>query len=180
MNTIENCKTIIEDNLIDFDTVINLLSKPSPDLDNIKYIISKGRNEINNFINNFNTDPELKITSNTIKFYNISDIKSYDDILDILGDEAETSNNEIGNSYLKLVNITKVLNEGWQPDWNNPNEKKYYPWFYMDKADFRLTDVSFLDSFSVVSGRLCFSSRELGQLSVDLFLDIYKDYYEYK
>lgn len=32
-------------------------------------------------------------------------------------------------AYKKLKVIAKALNEGWQPDWTNSNQYKYYPWF---------------------------------------------------
>ena len=53
----------------------------------------------------------------------------------------------------------------------------------MDKkgGGFRLHVVNYsLLVHSCVTARLCFKTKELAQLSVDLFFDIYKDYFEYK
>lgn len=35
------------------------------------------------------------------------------------------------NAYAKMFLIAEVLNDGWEPDWNNSSEYKYYPWFDM-------------------------------------------------
>ncbi|WP_410221907.1 hypothetical protein [Pedobacter sp.] len=32
-------------------------------------------------------------------------------------------------AFAKLQTIAKALNEGWEPDWSNANQPKYYPWF---------------------------------------------------
>ena len=37
-------------------------------------------------------------------------------------------------SHAKLVIIAEALNEGWQPDWNDSGEWKYYPWFRMSSG----------------------------------------------
>jgi hypothetical protein len=40
------------------------------------------------------------------------------------------SQDEIAYRLLKLLAFT--LNEGWEPNWDNSNEGKYFPWFYFD------------------------------------------------
>lgn len=34
-------------------------------------------------------------------------------------------------AYLKLRIVVAALNEGWTPDWNNKEQRKWYPWFYI-------------------------------------------------
>ena len=78
----------------------------------------------------------------------------------------------------KLAIITKALNEGWEPDWNNPNEYKYYPWFDMRSSGGGFSfggDVS-ARTWSNVGSRLCFKSRDLAKYAGEQFLDIYKDF----
>jgi hypothetical protein len=78
-------------------------------------------------------------------------------------------------AYCKLVVIAKALNEDWTPDWNNEDEYKYYPWFYLDKPGFRFHDSNYYFTFSYVGSRLCFKTRELANYAAQQFHDLYKD-----
>jgi hypothetical protein len=133
---------------------------------------------------------ELKaVLENTFgkNFFNqkITDrIKSFDDILQLAGMWPSTfttitindSPDEI--AYKKLKLITKVLNEGWEPNWDNSNVYKYYPWFYMDSSrGFSLYGVYYFGSSSTVGSRLCFKNEALAQFAVKTFLSIYQDYF---
>lgn len=40
---------------------------------------------------------------------------------------------ESSYAYHQLTIIARVLNEGWEPDYSNENEYKYYPYFVWDK-----------------------------------------------
>lgn len=37
-------------------------------------------------------------------------------------------------AYHKLAVITRAINEGWQPDWSNRDERKYEPYMYTNNA----------------------------------------------
>jgi len=78
-------------------------------------------------------------------------------------------------AYQKIVCIAIALNEGWEPDWSNSNELKYYPWFEMrGSSGFRFGgDVGWY-SGSDVGSRLCFKSRELAVHAGERFTEIYK------
>jgi hypothetical protein len=109
-------------------------------------------------------------------------VKSFEDACGILGFIVQTHRNMFEElqkdeiAYIKLKVITEALNEGWEPDWNNNNEYKYYPWWNMQNG-FSLSDVSYYYSYSFVSSRLCFKSRELAEYAAKQFLEIYKDYF---
>lgn len=81
----------------------------------------------------------------------------------------------------KLFIIADALNEGWQPDWNNDDEYKYYPWFDLEKNEddnpsgFRLCNVLYDYANSLVSSRLCFKSRDLAHYAGTQFVDLYRD-----
>lgn len=79
-------------------------------------------------------------------------------------------------AYRKLILIAKVLNEGWKPNWNNSNQYKWHPWFYMNQPGFRfLISVRYYDGAAAGAGsRLCFSSRELSDYAGNAFFEIYK------
>jgi hypothetical protein len=77
-------------------------------------------------------------------------------------------------AYTKLILITRALNEGWEPDWDDDDEYKHYPWFYMQDSGFRLIDVDCHYTYSGVGSRLCFKSEELAQYAAKQFLDLYE------
>lgn len=82
-------------------------------------------------------------------------------------------------AYRKLKVIVKAYNEGWVPNWNDDNEAKWYPWFYMNQPGFRLRAIGCIITFSDSTGgsRLCFKSEALAKHAVSMFLDIYKTLY---
>lgn len=105
-------------------------------------------------------------------------ILNWDDVLAELGItkfDNYGSDDEVAYRQLKL--IAKALNEGWEPNWDNSNQPKWYPWFYMNSA----SGFSFLGTYCVlsnsrVSARLCFKTEELANHAAKTFTDIYKKY----
>lgn len=69
--------------------------------------------------------------------------------------------------------IVNFYNKSVNPDWNNHNQPKYFPWFYLgDKFRFDIVD----DYFHVAStsSRLCFLRKEDCLEAVKKFEHIYK------
>jgi len=93
----------------------------------------------------------------------------------------ELSKDEL--AYQKLKIIAKALNEGWQPNWNDWSEWKYYPWFQMGNngaspgVGFSFDDCGLGSTASRVGSRLCFKTSELAKYAGKQFEEIYKDYY---
>jgi hypothetical protein len=84
-------------------------------------------------------------------------------------------------AHYKLVIIAQALNKGWTPDWNNYNEYKYYPWFWMEKTQgnlegFACSGVGYDCAYSSVGSRLCFKTREIAEYAGKQFIDLYKAY----
>jgi hypothetical protein len=80
-------------------------------------------------------------------------------------------------AYIQLIIITRALNEGWEPDWDDDDEYKYYPWFYMQSGSgFRLGYVGVYFGHSFVGSRLCFQKEEVAKYAATQFLDIYKQF----
>lgn len=84
-------------------------------------------------------------------------------------------------AHAKLVLIAEALNGDWKPDWNNDDEYKYFPWFDMEKSEsnedgFVLYNVYYDFTFTDVSSRLCFKSRDIANYAGTQFKDLYKDY----
>ena len=77
----------------------------------------------------------------------------------------------------KMVVIVEALNEGWKPNWNDGNERKFYPWFWMSPGSFAFCD-SCYDNVCASAGsgsRLKLKSRELAEYCATQFTDIWKD-----
>lgn len=76
----------------------------------------------------------------------------------------------------KMSIITMVLNEGWEPDWDNDNESKYYPYFYMSPSGFAFGDTNYDCSIARAGcgSRLRFRTSELARYAGEQFLDIWK------
>lgn len=111
-------------------------------------------------------------------------VKTLDDVFIELGVDKEQfykdcgalPSDEIGYREVKL--IVQVLNEGWKPNWDDEDERKWRPWFYMaGPGGFRF-DVSYYgDGGSIVGSRLCFKSEELSNYAAKTFTDIYKKFF---
>lgn len=83
-------------------------------------------------------------------------------------------------AYKKLKIIVRALNEGWEPDYNDENQRKWYPWFWLDAPGFRLSVCYFDRSCTTVGARLVFKSEELAHYAANQFVELYSDYYELK
>ena len=46
-----------------------------------------------------------------------------------MGDNANSMPDVL--AFLKLRIVAAALNEGWTPDWNDKQQRKWYPWFYI-------------------------------------------------
>lgn len=108
-------------------------------------------------------------------------IKTVDDLLSMYGMSREEFDKQYDNlssdekAYKLLKLLCSALNEGWKPDWDNPNELKYYPWFEMGgSSGFRFYDYSYWRS--AVGSRLCFKSKELAEYAGKQFIDLYKQF----
>lgn len=85
-------------------------------------------------------------------------------------------------AYYKLTIITRALNEGWEPDFSNWNEYKYYNWFYVEEnkdqrsSGFRFGDSDYSNSCTCIGSRLCFKNRELAKYATEQFKELYREY----
>jgi len=87
-------------------------------------------------------------------------------------------------AHAKLIIIAEALNEGWQPDWNDHSQWKYYPWFTV-KASAKVpsgsglafSDCDHWNSLTTVGSRLCFKSEELAEYAGKQFKKLYEEYF---
>ena len=115
-------------------------------------------------------------------------VKSFADACRIMGiDPVETdemltklgfTKDEI--AYRKLKVVAAALNEGWQPDWTNTNEYKYWPWFVYDRntAGFACAHTNYTASYTSagIGSRLCFKTSALARYAGEHFADLYNDF----
>jgi hypothetical protein len=113
-------------------------------------------------------------------------VKSFEDACKVLGidsvpemlEKSGFTKDEI--AYRKLKTIAKSLNEGWEPDWSNFNQYKYFPWFqyYGAYAGFACADTYNAASAAStgVGSRLCFKTRELATYAGKTFTSLYNDF----
>ena len=80
------------------------------------------------------------------------------------------------NALYKIQCITKVLNEGWESDFSNSNEDKYYPWFEYKKSGWSLASVFYGYVDAHFPFGCYYKTKQLAEHSVKFFIDIYKEY----
>lgn len=101
------------------------------------------------------------------------------DVLDIDPDDVIHSADDADDqAYKQLKVIARALNEGWEPNWNDGNQRKWYPWFYMNQPGFRLCGVGYGSAAPHVVSRLVFKTEELARYAATQFLGLYSSYYE--
>jgi len=78
----------------------------------------------------------------------------------------------------KLSIIARVLNEGWEPDWADSSQYKYYPYFsnYKSGVGFSRSDCGGWAAATYCGSRLCFKSSELATYAGKQFIDIYNQF----
>ena len=74
-------------------------------------------------------------------------------------------------ALFKMVVIVEALNEGWKPDWDNYNERKYYLWFEMSPSSFAFfgSDFAYECALAGSGSRLKLKSRELAKYRGEQF-----------
>lgn len=117
-------------------------------------------------------------------------VKSYTDACNVLGIEPMNEQDMKEQGYRpdeiarrKLETITEALNEGWKPDWNNTNEYKYYPYFYIEEnakaqgtAGLACANTIYAASYTSagIGSRLCFHDRETARYAGRTFTELYE------
>lgn len=82
-------------------------------------------------------------------------------------------------AYHKLTVITRALNNGWKPNWDDQNEWKYYPLFRYVNAGLSsaFTSNAAAATNATIGSRLCFPTSALAKYAAEHFADLYRDYY---
>lgn len=117
-------------------------------------------------------------------------VKSYEDACKVLGVEPINEQNAKAQGFRpdeiarrKLETIAAALNEGWLPDWNNTDEYKYYPYFYIQEnakckgfAGLSCANTNYAATYASanIGSRLCFYASRLAKYAGDHFADLYE------
>lgn len=85
-------------------------------------------------------------------------------------------------SHAKMIIVAEAINEGWEPDWNDGDEDKYYPWFDMEVDDnngsgFRFGDAhcDYTATGTTGGSRLCFKTSKAAEYAAKQFIDLWRD-----
>ncbi|MDD5013694.1 MAG: hypothetical protein PHW73_01155 [Atribacterota bacterium] len=78
-------------------------------------------------------------------------------------------------AYKKLKVIVKAINQGWIPNWDDLNQRKWFPWFKMSSG-FGFGDSSYACDYmyTYCGSRLCFESEEKANYAGTQFIALYK------
>ena len=117
-------------------------------------------------------------------------VKTYEDACKVLGVEPINEQNAKAQGFRsdeiarrKLETIAAALNEGWKPDWNNTDQYKYYPYFYIQenakgKGSAGLSFASTCNAASITcasfGSRLCFYASRLARYAGNQSTDLYE------
>ena len=117
-------------------------------------------------------------------------VKTYEDACKVLGVEPINEQNAKAQGFRsdeiarrKLETIAAALNEGWKPDWNNTDQYKYYPYFYIQEnakgkgsAGLSCASAHFAatDTYAYIGSRLCFYASRLARYASNQFTDLYE------
>lgn len=117
-------------------------------------------------------------------------VKTYEDACKVLGVEPINEQNAKAQGFRsdeiarrKLETIAAALNEGWKPDWNNTDQYKYYPYFYIQEnakgkgsagLSFANTNYSATSTYAPIGSRLCFYASRLARYASNQFTDLYE------
>lgn len=117
-------------------------------------------------------------------------VKTYEDACKVLGVEPINEQNAKAQGFRsdeiarrKLETIAAALNEGWKPDWNNTDQYKYYPYFYIQEnakgkgsagLSFAYTSYTASLTYAAIGSRLCFYASRLARYASNQFTDLYE------
>lgn len=117
-------------------------------------------------------------------------VKTYEDACKVLGVEPINEQNAKAQGFRsdeiarrKLETIAAALNEGWKPDWNNTDQYKYYPYFYIQEnakgkgsAGLSCAATAYTAAYTTatIGSRLCFYASRLARYASNQFTDLYE------
>jgi len=139
---------------------------------------------LSNKLVKFLKDNNICVNITHKSFNSYKDITSFEDALECLGEVDEyVDYHAVVKSHhyalYKLETIIKAINkiENWEPNWQNYNQKKCYPWFFLG-SPFRFFDTYYRNAFTYAgcASRLYLPSSEIATYVGKEFLNLWKEY----
>ena len=117
----------------------------------------------------------------------INKIKSYEDACKKLGlnpknlpivDSLPEKDQKSIIAYYKLIIIIRALNEGWEPDFSDRTQYKYWVWLWVDTTGLHYSNTYFVASYTSAGtgSRLCLKNRKLAEYTITQFKSLYEEY----
>lgn len=110
-------------------------------------------------------------------------VKTYEDACRITGDTPIDEDQLKASGFTeaeialrKLQTIGKALNEGTTLSWEDDDQQKWFPYFYVSPGGFSfyVTYFNYSNPFAGLASRLCFVSSEIAAYAGRQFIDLYK------
>jgi len=129
----------------------------------------------------FKEQLEAAFGKDSFRKINFEDIKTFEDACQALDIDPDAVWGDIDTpdeiAYKKLKVIIQAINQGWIPDWNNTNQRKWYPWFNLSSGfGFGVSDCDYGNTSACAGSRLCFETEEKSDYAAKQFLEIYKEF----
>ena len=148
----------------------------------------KTNKKIDELVNELGKEEILNYLSNNQKPFDYKDIKTFEDACEKIGinplvlPDVSMIDISLQKSIIanyKLCIVYKAINNGWEPDFNNLNEHKYYPWFKVlpSGLDYSSTNYGYDITGTNVGVRLCTDTAVKAQYIGTQFKDLYQDYF---
>lgn len=89
-------------------------------------------------------------------------------------------------AYNRLCTIAQAWNkaDGFEPDFSNTSQYKYFPWFVYDNGAagfvFAYTDFTATPAYAYFGSRLCFKTRERAMQFGKQFIDLWNDVFLFR
>lgn len=110
------------------------------------------------------------------------DIKTFEDACNELENLTPIRNDESPDeiAYKKLKIVVAAINQGWIPDWDNTDQRKWYPWFVLSSGfGFSYTGYDCAYARAFVGSRLCTDTLDKVLFIAKHFEELYRDYFLY-
>ena len=83
-------------------------------------------------------------------------------------------------AYITLKLIAAAYNQGWEPDWEDKDEGKYHPWFYVPDmlagCEAARVNASSSSAAAAIGSRLAFKKREYALDAGKKFDEVYRGF----
>ena len=100
-------------------------------------------------------------------------VTSYETACDSLGIKP----NKNVTPYEKLTTIIKALNQGWYPNFDNADERKYFNYYQKNNGVFSFSTVSYDNTRMTVPSALYFKDKKTARYANEKFFKEYKELY---